>query len=222
MVNNNTIYKSKKIIMQDPISLKVVFIGNTNVGKTSISQRIKHMEGFTKEVEQKDYMPSVYPTVGGAFFRKKELYKEHEVILDVWDTAGQERFHAIAPMYFRGAHIAVFVFDIEDMYSFHGIKEWKRIFDLHGDSHAISILVANKIDKTSSILHKIDPNFNVKNGFLNPDMLCTSAKTGEGIISLYTYILDNVLHFNNKLSNTNVDVTKEIEPNCGPYTCILF
>jgi small GTP-binding protein len=195
----------------DSITLKVVFIGNTHVGKTSLSQRIKNITDLRKEVDEKEYMPSVYPTVGGAFFRKKELYKNHEIMLDMWDTAGQERFHAIAPIYFHRAQIAVFIFDVDDIYSFHGIKEWKRIFDLHGDKNAISLLVANKIDKSSTILSKIDPNFMIKHGFSNNDMIFTSAKTGEGIIPFYTCILDNALFFKNDLLESTIALTSEQE-----------
>ena len=44
--------------------------------------------------------------VGGALARLKSLGGT-AVLAQVWDTAGQERFHAIAPMYYRGADGAV-------------------------------------------------------------------------------------------------------------------
>jgi len=34
------------------------------------------------------------------------------VKLQLWDTAGQERYHALAPLYYRGASVAVVVYDI--------------------------------------------------------------------------------------------------------------
>ena len=38
-----------------------------------------------------------------------------QVKLEIWDTAGQEKYHSLAPMYYRGAHGAIVVYDITDM-----------------------------------------------------------------------------------------------------------
>jgi len=34
------------------------------------------------------------------------------VKFEIWDTAGQERYHSLAPMYYRGAQVAIVVYDI--------------------------------------------------------------------------------------------------------------
>lgn len=31
---------------------------------------------------------------------------------EIWDTAGQERYHSVIPLYYRGAHAALLVYDI--------------------------------------------------------------------------------------------------------------
>ena len=55
--------------------------------------------------------------------------------LCLWDTAGQERFHALGPIYYRGADAALLVFDITDVDSFTRIKAWvaelRQIVGLH-------------------------------------------------------------------------------------------
>ena len=41
-----------------------------------------------------------------------------QVRVNVWDTAGQERFNSLLPAYCRGAHGALFVFDLTDLRTF--------------------------------------------------------------------------------------------------------
>lgn len=31
---------------------------------------------------------------------------------EIWDTAGQEKYHSVTPLYYRGAHAALLVYDI--------------------------------------------------------------------------------------------------------------
>lgn len=51
--------------------------------------------------------------------------------LSIWDTAGQERFHALGPIYYRGSHGAVLVYDITDEDSFQRVPilSCHHIFD---------------------------------------------------------------------------------------------
>ena len=106
MFNNNT------------ISLKVVLIGKTNVGKTSILNQFIY----------KKYNMHTDSTIGAAFFTKEyrflysindfQLYKldsdkkdkkEITIKLEIWDTAGQEKYNSLVQMYYRDAHIIYFV-----------------------------------------------------------------------------------------------------------------
>ena len=59
---------------------KIVLVGDTNVGKSSIAFR------FTKD----RFFENTEPTIGAAFLTKKLLYNEIEYVLNLWDTAGQE------------------------------------------------------------------------------------------------------------------------------------
>lgn len=49
-----------------------------------------------------------------AAFMTKTLNPSPQTLLkfEIWDTAGQERYNSLAPMYYRGAHIAIVVYDI--------------------------------------------------------------------------------------------------------------
>ena len=84
-------------------SFKVVILGNTSVGKSSISLRA------CKDIFQEQNVP----TITGEFFMKRlESTNDNIIDLLIWDTAGQERYNSIVPIYIRGAKIIMFVFDL--------------------------------------------------------------------------------------------------------------
>ena len=62
--------------------VKVVVIGDSFVGKTSLIQMFEHSR-FTEHFK---------PTIGADFSNKEISLEEGVVILQIWDTAGQERF----------------------------------------------------------------------------------------------------------------------------------
>ena len=61
---------------------KVVLIGDSGVGKTSVIQMFEHSK-FTDNFK---------PTIGADFSNKEVTLDDRVVTLQIWDTAGQERF----------------------------------------------------------------------------------------------------------------------------------
>src|SRR5690606_27535860 len=153
---------------------KVVFIGQSNVGKTSILQRFEN-----------DFLLQTSATVGASFLISKVKIDDQEISLNIWDTSGQERYNSVSKIYFRGAGCCVFVFDITNIDSLNKLQTWKRMSDeVLGDNQNIKyILVGNKNDVN---LPKIDNK--IINDWLtqyNVDkFIITSAVTGENINKL--------------------------------------
>jgi Ras-related protein Rab-5C len=81
------------------IKLKVVLLGESSVGKSSIVLR------FVRG----DFVENSMPTVGAAFLTQTLHVEGRTLKLEIWDTAGQEKFAALAPLYYHGAHIAILV-----------------------------------------------------------------------------------------------------------------
>ena len=73
------------------ISLKVVFLGDTSVGKSCLAVRFIKNEFF--EFQE--------PTIGAAFLGKTINVNDKRYKFEIWDTAGQERYRSLAPMYYR-------------------------------------------------------------------------------------------------------------------------
>ncbi|KAJ8483297.1 hypothetical protein ONZ51_g4798 [Trametes cubensis] len=97
------------------VDAKIVIMGNTGVGKTSLLHR------YT----QGKFDPKNTTSTTGAFFvTKKVTVGGTKVRLQLWDTAGQERFRSMAPMYYRGANAALLLYDITNASSFEDVRGW--------------------------------------------------------------------------------------------------
>ena len=151
---------------------KVVFVGDTAVGKTSIIMRYQH------DV----FMTDFQSTVGAAFVSKQVKTKYGEATLHVWDTAGQERYRSLVPMYARSATAALIVYDVSDEESFSSVEQWLIQLKKDMPSDCMLYLVGNKTD--------LNPNFNKyePETFAEANrmkLFFVSAKSGEGIQELF-------------------------------------
>ncbi|CAO1613733.1 unnamed protein product [Parajaminaea phylloscopi] len=97
------------------LEAKVVVLGAQGVGKTSIVHR------YTSGQFSATAVPS---TIGASFLTKKLVVEGVKCRLQIWDTAGQERFRSMAPMYYRGSHAAIIVYDVTSRDTFADIKTW--------------------------------------------------------------------------------------------------
>merc|ERR1712093_461755 len=116
--------------------VKVVLLGDMGVGKSSIALRLVHNQFNANSVT----------TVGAVCWTKSVSTSSGPVKLQLWDTAGQERYHALAPLYYRGASVAVVVYDITRRETFGTLKDWVRELKLQGPANILIAVVGNKAD----------------------------------------------------------------------------
>jgi small GTP-binding protein len=124
--------------MTSPDSFKVVILGDSGVGKTSIV--IRWMTGIFPRNE--------IPTIGANHQMKRVQLDTHEVELFIWDTAGQEQFRSLTPLYVRSASVAILTASITDRISFQNLNDWIEILLSSTDPNPPIILAVNKIDVT--------------------------------------------------------------------------
>jgi len=117
------------------ILLKLVLLGDSNVGKSNLASR------FTWN----DFKSDSKPTIGVEFGTKTVQIEETTVKAQVWDTAGQEKFRAITNAYYRGAYGALIVYDITRRLSFEHVKRWLDELR-HFTTDCVVMLVGNKLD----------------------------------------------------------------------------
>ncbi|KAH7931345.1 ras-domain-containing protein [Leucogyrophana mollusca] len=119
------------------IDAKIVVMGNTGVGKTSLLHR------YT----QNKFDPRNTTSTTGAFFVTKKVYVDGlKVRLQLWDTAGQERFRSMAPMYYRGANAALLLYDITNASTFEDVRGWLEELKKNCPPELIIYIVGSKAD----------------------------------------------------------------------------
>ncbi|KAI9254897.1 ras family-domain-containing protein [Helicostylum pulchrum] len=119
-----------------PTKVKLVLLGESAVGKSSLVLRFVH----------KQYNENRDATIGAAFLSQKCQLEDRVIKFEIWDTAGQERFHSLAPMYYRNAQSAIVVYDITQYASYERAKQWvKELLKQAADGIVIA-LVGNKLD----------------------------------------------------------------------------
>jgi small GTP-binding protein len=156
---------------------KVVIVGRTTVGKTSIVNCA--LNGACA-------WDGTRPTVGVNFVTKRHQVNGTIVALHIWDTAGQERYRAMTPMYFRGAHIGVIVFSVIDRASFEEVPYWHDAITA-ASSGLLCVLVGNKTDCTEDRV--IFPEDGEAAAARIGAQYCeASAKQGTGIEPLFDVI----------------------------------
>ena len=125
--------------MNEPESIKVVLLGESGVGKTSIISQ------FTTN----KFNPRCPTSVSAQFISKTVDFPElgQSIKFDIWDTIGQEKYRSLAKIFYKDAKVIILVYDITTEYSFNGLKEfWYNETKDNTDSTPIYAVVANKVD----------------------------------------------------------------------------
>lgn len=168
---------------------KVVLLGNSGVGKTSIVLRLSECA----------FRPMTEPTIGSGVISKVIETNSGSVTLNIWDTAGEERYRSFTGLYSKGAAACIIVFDVTDMESFNTLDEWVLTFRENAEEKAKIFIVGNKNDLVESRQVKFDASFKwaQDHGFTYQEV---SAKTGENVDILF-----------NEVANSLNDMANEID-----------
>ena len=121
------------------ISCKVVLIGNSGVGKTSIINQ------YITNVFNEEQL-----TTTGATYSTKKLFiesKNKTISFEIWDTAGQEKYRSLTKMFYKDSSIVIMVYDITNEESFNDIKNyWFEEVINNINENVIMAIVGNKND----------------------------------------------------------------------------
>ncbi|CAF1389445.1 unnamed protein product [Adineta ricciae] len=176
---------------------KMVLLGDTSVGKSSLALRIT--KGYSHE--------HIETTIGGAFFpHSVQIDPDTALKIDLWDTAGQERFHSLAPMYYRHAAAGLVVYDITNSESFRRAKMWVKEIRAANGLNMVVAIVGNKLDLATGDKRQVNrqevSEYAEENELL---FMETSARRGDNVGEIFLTVAKQIAAKQqiNSLNRTN-------------------
>ena len=124
---------------EESSSIKVVLLGETAVGKSSLINR------FVNDQFQTNYTS----TMTGSFFSKEVFYQKQQKNLkyEIWDTAGQEKYRAMNKIFYQSTKVVILVLDITRKDTFQAILNyWYKELKENAPQDVVIALAANKSD----------------------------------------------------------------------------
>lgn len=192
------------------IDMKIVVLGSSYVGKTSIINR--YCNGtFIEETRS---------TIGAGFFTHSLTVDDIEVTIMLWDTAGEERFRSVAPSLLRGANGLIIVFDITQKQSFDDIDIYLDMFLDHykveQDQEIPVLLLGNKTD----LGNKIIPDESIEKWKKKNHVSLyyeVSAKTGLNIEKAIEELVHEIVVPQQVYDSTPIKIDPTVQPQ--PKNC---
>lgn len=179
-------------------SVKLVLLGDSGVGKTSLACRFVH----------NSFHPFREATIGATYLSRNLIVPDKEdgpenssdspaneprkaVELKIWDTAGQERYQSLTPLYFRGAGAALLIYDVTKLHSYQTLQRWVRELKHIGPDNVLLTICGNKsdLDRERSVLFEDAQAYADSIGAIYFE---ASAKTGDNVTQIFESIAERV------------------------------
>ena len=194
------------------INFKIIIIGDSGVGKSSLLKR----------AVQNTFDTNYQATIGFEFLLMHFKVNDLKIKLQIWDTCGEEMYRSLVQGFYRNTSLAIIVYDISRKKSFEALEIWLKDLRQHTEEGIPVFIVGNKMDLQKDISTEEAKMFSVSNR--TKFFTECSAKTGENVKDIFfkaaQYLYDtykvyqnqNKVPMSNRLkldSNTTPENTKE-------------
>lgn len=180
---------------KSPEALKVVLLGDSTVGKTSL--RYKYIG--------KAFESDLMPTLGVDFSLQDIKFNNKNIKFQIWDVGGQPTYSQVRKSFYGSSSAGIVMYDIKNRVSFENVRFWIEEFLKNcGVQKTVIIVVANKIDLRidnnndfimnndgAELAKSLGEEFKMDIPFYE-----TSALTGENINLIFEQICE--YHFPNE------------------------
>ena len=122
--------------INDIEEIKLILLGESGVGKTSIIKRYLYDE-FSLEKE---------PSTSMNYVEKYLVIDKKKVRLNIWDTIGQEKYRSLSKLFLNETNIVILVYSIVDAKSFEELKYWEKLFKEQLGEDIVLGVAGNKYD----------------------------------------------------------------------------
>ncbi|KAH0789527.1 small GTP-binding protein [Histomonas meleagridis] len=182
------------------LNCKVVLLGNSGVGKTSLA--VRWSTGVFSNL--------INPTIGANHQRKTIKIEKSEMDLYLWDTSGQEQFQSLTPLYVRSASAAFVTASITDLESFESLKIWMDLLNNSCEKVPPAILAVNKIDlEDSAVMTREEIEERFSDQFNS--IFYVSAFSGENVENAFIQVAKLAYDFTKTVEKTSTqDITQPI------------
>ena len=114
---------------------RVLFIGDSAVGKTNIITRFKY----------NTFEYSYLATIGLDFVIKNLKIRDKNIKFNIWDTAGQKKYKSAIESYYKNIDVICICYDITNIKSYNLLPELLNEA-IRNSNDAIIYIIGNKID----------------------------------------------------------------------------
>ena len=170
------------------------------VGKTSISTRF--IKGKFVKIDLSNR------TINTNCFQKRIQVNDLVFNLNIWDTAGEEKYHAMAPIFYRGAEGAVVIFDVTNKETFNRATKWFHELSEFAEGNPKIILVGNKIDLPNRVVTKEEANSLAKKYDCN--FYEVSALLGTNVNEIFNAIAVEIYNGKQKIQQPDSDKNSNV------------
>jgi len=164
-------------------TFKLIIAGDGGVGKTTLVDR--YVNGTFHDNSR--------ITLGVQFMVKRLTVDGNAIDLQIWDFGGEDRFRFLLPAYCRGAHGAIFIYDLTNPTSLYHVDEWMQMLRSQGGKFPV-IMGGTKADL--GVQRKIpteEANTVASKFGISGPTIDVSSKTGQNVEALFASICTQMI-----------------------------